>query len=314
MSALGARLRRVSGVDEGNANANCFSLVDDEGAKLGKTPTMQSPPVPLSAGLRLLADAGQVFQYNGCTRRNDVHNAAGDDVVAVAAETGLLATEDLQPAFSRFGPFGLALPLLPKQLCFNVLPSFLSEESPFAGNSRAVDAKIDANHGIIRLNDWRLGLDDDMKEKASVSMNEVGSTDLAGGRPSERRRQMKWSGDSSGSRRHFDRMACPINLERVDVVAWRTRTRMRAGCRAPLIAAGEHRLDRLRRFDAGLNVQVAYKAWQLGFERLVCQVMQLDTVFLIGIPRRFAHGVESGGELTRRFKHRRHLFGGRRQE
>ena len=78
-----AHLRRVRGGNEMHRDTGSLSLIGDEGAQLGESPTVATAPLGLLPGLLVgaLSDAGQVFQGDGSLRVQGIANQVLADLV-----------------------------------------------------------------------------------------------------------------------------------------------------------------------------------------------------------------------------------------
>jgi hypothetical protein len=92
MTALRTSLTGMARVDEGHAHPHGFRLVFDKGAKLGERPAVQSA-IELVRGLRAVPNVLQVFQDDRSTGLDGIDDAAGKNMVAIAAETSLPAEQ-----------------------------------------------------------------------------------------------------------------------------------------------------------------------------------------------------------------------------
>lgn len=303
MTASGTHLRSVARVDKDCSNTSGFSFVADERPQLRKAPAVQSTTLFLSP-FHAVANIGQIFHDDGSTRQNRINDAAGKNMIAIATKTSLLATEDLQSTFGRFGPFGLTLPFLPKDASFDIFPTSFAKKFPFAGDCRSVDAKINTNcHRVLNNNGGRR-FNDNMQKESSISVNKIGRANIACNSQKEHGGKMKRNGHFSRCRRKPNGCSLPIHFKSVDVVSRRASRRMRAERFTPLFSSRECGLDGFCGFDTSLNMEITHKIGKRIFESSVSQMMQPNAVFFIGFPCGIANSVEGNGKLPRCFEQR----------
>lgn len=313
MSTAGACLTGVSRINERHLRAFGLGLVGDKASQLGKTPAVQPTLLTAFSASDTLANVLEVLQDNGAARRHSINNPLTQNMITVPAEPGLLATEDLQAAFATFGPFGLQVTFPAKQAVLDFFPVALSEKLLVAGDGWAVDAKINANRGVVGFDYWRRRLDNGVQKESSVPLDQISRANPARCRPSENIRQGKGHCNPPCRGGKPDGSVRPVQAKRVDVVAGRAECRMGARRLAFLPVAREGRLQRLCRLDSCLDVQITDKIGQAALQRSVSKVVQGHTVLLIELPTNGTNSVKRLGKLPRCLKQDTSLLGGRRQ-
>lgn len=298
---LATGLAGVPRIYQDDSHAFGFGLVDNERLQLGKTPSVQTP-VEAMRSLASLADISQVLQHNRSARLDSFDDLLGEDVVAITTKAGLLATEDSQTPLGAFGPFGLTGSFLAKDASLDFSPAALAKKTPFISDCGTTQTQVHADGVLVRSNLGRNSFDNDVEEESAVSANKISGADLAITGPGKHLRKVQRNGDSACYRGQPRRCGLPVNLERVDVVARRTRRRMRTRGLTSLFATDESRFYCFRRFDASLDMQVAYQVRQLLLQCTVSQVVKGNPVFLVCGPRSFTDGVERFRKLAGRFQ------------
>ena len=175
--ALGAPLRRVTGIDSFNAGASLFGLVGREGAKLGIAPAMMPSPLLAATLLGSTADICEVFNNDNASRLHVLNDALAQNVVAIFPKPCLPTSDHLQMTLGRLAAFGLKFATKTEVPFLNLLPTPFPQELPVGQNGRSVDAKVNANGLTGGCDLWRIYGNDDIEPPAGRSAHKVGAVE-----------------------------------------------------------------------------------------------------------------------------------------
>src|SRR3990167_3362714 len=127
--AAATGLRGMSRINRNHRATPFFGLVRDERTHLRKRPTMYSARrCRFALDLCTTTNVRQVLKSDGCPRLTGLHNLLTQDVIAVLAETRLLASEVSQVPFGRWRTDMLQLTLELEALAFDVLPASCAQK------------------------------------------------------------------------------------------------------------------------------------------------------------------------------------------
>jgi hypothetical protein len=165
---------------------------------------------------------------------------------------------------------------------------------------RVGDAEIHAERSAVVYRGDVRQQDDDMQEPAPVAVDQVGGGDLM---PLDIRRigrQGKGQVQPPLGRREIDRLPCPVHTESMSVVPWWAGDRLRTTGRQTALLPSDGRVDRLRGFLAGLNMQVRDERRVRGFAVAVGQMMQRIGIAIALLPPHRTDVIKRGSKLRRR--------------
>jgi hypothetical protein len=137
-------LAGVPGINPDHAAALRRGLVLQEALQLGEAPGVQSPfgfPTP---GFDAATEVGEVLDNDDRAGRNPVHDAPGENVVAIPSEPQIAAREASQVPLGTLRAVGLQLPFATQPALDDLAPVLLTEELPVRGDGGVSNAQIDA--------------------------------------------------------------------------------------------------------------------------------------------------------------------------
>ena len=301
MTAFVTSPRSVARVDQFDARSDCLGLVSDKCFQLSERPGMQTPPLSFS-GFNPFANIGEIFQNNRSAGLDGIDNTPGENVIAIAAESSLPGADLPEFPLGRLGSLALALPLLPKDASFNILPSTLAKEPGVAGDGGTIDAKIDADVLLIGANLRSGKIDNDVQPPTTILVEQVGGANLAADHRTKIVGQNKRNAHLSVDGRKPRRAGRPVHLERVDVVSRRTKLRDGTGNFPALLRQSQSRLHGFRRFDAGLNVKVTDKIGHRVFTGPVGEVSSIKMTYGNWLSRRIDKAAKAARNRDRNRK------------
>ena len=320
-----AGLARVAWVDSHNLNPAFLRFVADEAVQLGKAPTVQA-----AFGLALLAFArsqlrglpniGEVFQDDGAASMGMLNDAFGEDMIAIPVESLLPLAQLFQVPLCGLCSFGLQLASEAEVAPIHFFPMTASEKLFLGGDSRSVQAQIDADH-FFDFGNWRLRhRDDDMQPERAPLLKQISHTDRSScvldaiGRDGKGYTLLACDG------READRVCGPIEGRGMRIIANRTGLTLRAVDRLEdwyrlasllcfghlfrivllmFLLPGESTLQGFGRLHPSLNEQVTHQSWTRGFGLIVGAVVQAYAVLFLPLPAIGADGIEGRGELLK---------------
>ena len=106
MPTLTAFLGRITRVYNTNMNAFAFSLVGNKCLKLGKTPSMQSPPESLPK-FGSPSNICKILKYQRCIATYRLHQPLTQHMITISPKPFLSARNFFQALFGRFCANGI---------------------------------------------------------------------------------------------------------------------------------------------------------------------------------------------------------------
>lgn len=279
MSASRASLRGMPRVHPSHRTTSCFCLVPDKARQLGEGPAMQEAFIRgLALGFDAAPNVGQVFKDNCAPWFSRLNNVFTEHMITVAPKPRLLLAHVAQVALGTLGPGFLQGSSQFEAPLFDPSPTFLSQERIATGDSRLSNAQINAKDIVDRFDNGRWKIDHDMQPPGAIALNQV-----SGGRRITCVRQgivrhgkRECQAALCGGQAY--RLGIPRNFVGVHVVAWWAARSMWNRDLPTLAFQGQGAFNRLRRFDAGLNVQVTDERRRLSFTGIIGRVMQSNAV------------------------------------
>lgn len=231
-------------------------------------------------------------------------NTLRDDMIAVAAETGLTTPQGSKMPLGGSRSSFLQGTLESEGAGLDVPPPSLPQKPTVTRDSRLDQAEVDAKN-FFRVSDFgRLDVNDDVEVPAALVMNQVRSGRLG---PVE---TVSVLGQAERNRlpalhgRKPDRPMFPIELEGVNIETRRTHHRSRLADLPTLLRQSEDGSDCLGGLDTSLTVQIGHQGGIGSLQLPVGPVMKGDAILLLGEPTDLTDGVKGGCEL----------FGGRSKD
>src|SRR5438045_1656723 len=136
-------LRSVARINRHHLHCGFLGFVGEEVPELAESPAMQ-PATGFGFLLELgpVSKLGQVFYHDGCARGGPLHDAFGENMVAIPVESPLPARQLSEVAFGRLCSFGLQLTPDTEITPVYFFPGFSSQEFPFGSDRWMVEAEV----------------------------------------------------------------------------------------------------------------------------------------------------------------------------
>ena len=302
MPAPAARLGGMSRVNRNHRTTPFFGFVLNKRLELGKRPAMHATAgCGLALDLGACANIGQVFQHQRGTRLGSSHDLFAEDVIGVPTKARLLVAYPLQVALGALAALLLQRSFQVEQLAFNRLPAALAQEVIVRRDGRTHQAQVNANDLISRCDVRRGDRDHNVQPPLAVAEDQIGGI----GRIARIRCTVVGYIEANGlpptDQRHAYRLAFPIHVVGVDVVARRARIRAGHTDLAALLMQRERTFDGFGGFYPRLHQQIRHQCRILRFERVVGRVVQLHPIRNLLRPTDRTHGIKHCGELAAGF-------------
>ena len=173
VSASGAFLRGIAGIDILDQHSTSLGFVGEEGLELVEIPTVEFPPLPLSVS-RSRSDGREVFKDDGGSRIEALDNLLGNPMVHVSPEAVLLLGECLKVSLGGACSTGLQIrsQLFDPSTYLFYLTSVI--EFIVGGNCQVDDSPVDPHDLVCRDRVGNVLLKNDGQKYNASSDKKVG--------------------------------------------------------------------------------------------------------------------------------------------
>ena len=284
MSTAGASLRSVARVDALNPTSLRFRLVLQESSQLCEGPGVQAATGFPAALFDTAADMLEILNDDHCAELSGLNDTPTENVVAIAAEAVNLPGQLAKMPFGRAGAFRLKCALQSEVPAVYFPPVFGSRETIVGTDGGTGKTHVHADD-IARWLKLHVGeFNGDMQEPAATAEDQISRKCAAADVFRIIRRECKRDSDSSASRRKSHGTLVPLDSSRVVIVPGRTLGSCGAGYLAPLLAQCEGAAQGFRGLDPSLYHKIGNQSRTCRPDTVIRQVVQADTILLVGFP------------------------------
>jgi hypothetical protein len=308
ITASGAPLAGLTGVNHYNLTSSAFRFVLKESPELEERPSVQPSAGFPVIDLNPVSDVREVLKHDSSTCIHIPDNRGGDNVVAIPSESLLTTSEASKMPLGALRTVGLQCTPKTKYFIHNFLHVPVAMKAVVGTHGRTSHSQIHADCFPIG-NKFNIGESDNhMKIKPILAENEVSGSGritlcilgILG--------NIKGNLNPTTIAGKIHDALFPIQRKGMRIVARRATHGLRTTCFAPLLLSGNRRLNRFGSLLSGLNMQVRNETGESIFTITVGEVVKRVGITLMLFPTSPANDIKRFSKMPHRLIQSIRLF------